>query len=236
MTHSRLSFFLILSHPLFLFLFMPPMNSHSDATSSHQVAPSSEASMKDEPNERRCWICFGEDEDSVGCWVKPCPCSLVSHEQCLLDWITENQKGLSPKKQVQCPQCARPYYLLEHRSLSLRCLELVQSAAKSTAPYLMMLGFGCSILVAASTYGAYTILTLFGAKEGERLLGKTQTWTWRMFLGLPSIPLALIASRSRFADGILPVAAIMLLRASAPVVVTWPPSPALVVGSLPWVR
>lgn len=49
---------------------------------------------------RRCWICFGEDEDSEGIWVKPCKCSLVSHEQCLLDWITENQKG-SPLKKVK---------------------------------------------------------------------------------------------------------------------------------------
>ncbi|KAI8332217.1 hypothetical protein BC941DRAFT_436932 [Chlamydoabsidia padenii] len=191
------------------------------------------SSSQDETG-RRCWICFGEDEDSVGRWVKPCPCSLVSHEQCLLDWIAENQKGRM--KQVNCPQCARPYYLVERHSVSLRCLELLQSVARATAPYLMVLGFGCSVLVAASTFGAYTILTLFGVKEGERLLGPTKSWTWRTFLGLPSIPFALIASRSRFADGILPVAAILLLRANAPVVVSWPPSPALIVGSLPWVR
>ncbi|CAO3600643.1 unnamed protein product [Absidia cylindrospora] len=100
----------------------------------------------------------------------------------------------------------------------------------------MVLGLGCSVLVAASTYGAYTILTLFGVEEGERLLGPTNSWTWRMFLGLPSIPFALIASRSRLADGILPVAAIILLRSGAPSAVSWPPSPALIAGSLPWVR
>ncbi|ORZ26057.1 hypothetical protein BCR42DRAFT_19176 [Absidia repens] len=186
--------------------------------------------------EQRCWICFGEDNDSVGRWVKPCPCSLVSHEQCLLDWITENQKGRSPMKKVFCPQCAMPYYLFERRSVSLRCLEFIQSLARSTAPYMMVVGLGCSILVAASTYGAYSVMTLFGAKEGERLLGPTNTWTWRTFLGLPSIPFVLVASRSRFADGILPVAAILFLRASAPMAVSWPPSPALIVGSLPWIR
>ncbi|ORZ08933.1 hypothetical protein BCR42DRAFT_382145 [Absidia repens] len=187
-------------------------------------------------SERRCWICFGEDDDTDGRWVKPCPCSLVAHEQCLLDWITENQKGRSPMKKVLCPQCARPYYLLERNSISLRCLEFLRKAAKSTAPYLMVLGLGCSVLVAASTYGAYTILTLFGVEEGERLLGPTSSWTWRMFLGLPSIPFALIASRSRLADGILPVAAIILLRSGAPSAVSWPPSPALIAGSLPWIR
>ncbi|CAO3581936.1 unnamed protein product [Absidia cylindrospora] len=139
-------------------------------------------------------------------------------------------------KKVFCPQCAMPYYLFERRSVSLRCLEFIQFMARSTAPYMMVVGLGCSILVAASTYGAYSIMTLFGAEEGERLLGPTNTWTWRTFLGLPSIPFVLVASRSRFADGILPVAAILFLRASAPMTVSWPPSPALIVGSLPWIR
>lgn len=43
--------------------------------------------------EKRCWICFGEEEDSEGKWVKPCKCSLICHEECLLNWISENQKG-----------------------------------------------------------------------------------------------------------------------------------------------
>ncbi|ORX51555.1 hypothetical protein DM01DRAFT_1307300 [Hesseltinella vesiculosa] len=184
---------------------------------------------------RRCWICFGEDQDSEGCWVKPCPCSLVCHEQCLLDWIAENQKGRTMKK-VQCPQCGIPYYLFERQSVPLVCLEFLQAIIRSTAPYVTILGLGCSILIAASTYGAYTVLTLFGAKEGERWLGHTHSWTWRTFLGLPAIPFVLIASRSRLADGIMPIAALLLLRSNATLSVSWPPSPALVIGSLPWIR
>ncbi|KAI8097572.1 uncharacterized protein BX664DRAFT_326713 [Halteromyces radiatus] len=216
-------------------------NTHGDPSllpspCSSQATTSQQPNNNEVTTERRCWICFGEDKDSDGKWVKPCPCSLVAHEQCLLDWIAENQKGRSPMKKVLCPQCSMPYYLFEHRSISLACLESIQSVARAAAPYLMVFGLGCSILVAASTYGAYTVLTLFGRKEGERLLGPTNSWTWRTFLALPTIPFALIASRSRLADGILPVAALVLLRASAPVVVSWPPSPALVVGSLPWIR
>ena len=48
----------------------------------------------------RCWICFGDNSDSQGKWVKPCKCSLEAHQLCLLDWIAENQKA-SPLKKVQ---------------------------------------------------------------------------------------------------------------------------------------
>lgn len=245
---------LLLSRPpqffffFFFFVPLPPfITSHltkmsyvpapETAMDVNNPSPSSCSSSSSSSSERRCWICFGEDTDSDGRWVKPCPCSLVSHEQCLLDWIAENQKeGISPMKKVYCPQCAHPYYLFEHHSLSLRCLELLQRVAQSTAPYLMVVGLGCSIIVAASTYGVYAVLTLFGAKEGEKMLGSTSEWTWRTFLGLPSIPVALVASRLRLADGVLPLAAVILLRANAPVSVSWPPSPALIIGSLPWIR
>jgi hypothetical protein len=48
---------------------------------------------------KRCWICLGDDSDSEGNWVKPCFCSLSSHEHCLLSWIKENQKD-NPSKKV----------------------------------------------------------------------------------------------------------------------------------------
>lgn len=59
----------------------------------------------EDDKDRRCWICYGEDGDSEGKWVSPCPCSLVAHEKCLLDWITENQKG-SPRKIVSVCVCS----------------------------------------------------------------------------------------------------------------------------------
>lgn len=59
------------------------------------------AAVEDEDEDsKRCWICFGEDEDTEGKWVKPCKCSLVSHEKCLLTWIEETQRG-SPMKKVR---------------------------------------------------------------------------------------------------------------------------------------
>ncbi|KAI9312939.1 hypothetical protein BX666DRAFT_1843082, partial [Dichotomocladium elegans] len=189
--------------------------------------------------DRRCWICFGEDTDSEGVWVKPCKCSLVSHEECLLDWITENQKG-SPLKKVHCPQCNMAYCLVERKSVSLALLNLADTFIHTTVPYLTFLGLGCSVLITFTTYGAYTVMTLLGAQEGERLIGAPVAWTWRTWLGLPSIPAALVLSRSRWADGVLPFVALFLLRATSTdqhtaMQISWPPTPAVTVGVLPWI-
>ncbi|KAG2231159.1 hypothetical protein BDF21DRAFT_359514 [Thamnidium elegans] len=187
---------------------------------------------------KRCWICFGEDTDSVGRWVNPCNCSLVSHEQCLLDWIAENQK-ITPLKKVTCPQCSSSYYLSERHSLPLVLMSIVDSLVHTAAPYVTVLGLGCSLLITSTTFGAYTVLTLFGTKQGEKLIGNPAFWTWKTWIGLPCIPLVLIASRLKWADNALPAATLLLLRltgVSYPLKVTWPPSPAVLFGLLPWVR
>lgn len=189
-------------------------------------------------NNKRCWICFGEDTDSEGRWVNPCQCSLVSHEQCLLDWIAENQKN-TPLKKVSCPQCNSSYMLSETHSIPLVLMGIADSLVHTAAPYITVLGLGCSMLITSTTFGAYTVLTLFGTKEGEKLIGNPAYWTWRTWLGLPSIPVALIASRSKWADNVLPAATLLLLRItgiSYPLKITWPPSPAVMFGLLPWVR
>lgn len=187
---------------------------------------------------KRCWICFGEETDSEGRWVNPCQCTLVSHEQCLLDWIAENQK-MTPLKKVTCPQCSSSYLLSEKHNLPLLLMGLMDSFVHTAAPYITVLGLGCSMLITSTTFGAYTVLTMFGTRQGDKLLGNPAFWTWKTWLGLPSIPVALIASRSKWADNLLPAATLLLLRltgVSYPLKITWPPSPAAMFGLLPWVR
>lgn len=130
---------------------------------------------------------------------------------------------------------------MERRSVSLALLGLIDTLARTAAPYLTFLGLGCSVLLTSTTYGAYTVMTLFGARQGERLIGRPAFWTWRTWLGLPAIPAALVLSRSRWADGVLPFAAMLILRATSAnqqgaVQMTWPPSPAVTLGVLPWIR
>nr|CAG8439150.1 9158_t:CDS:2 [Entrophospora candida] len=74
------------------------INNVTSTTSSSNLQPNSQ-SVED----KRCWICYGEENDSVGKWVKPCKCSLICHEECLLNWINEKQRSAALRK-VRCPQ------------------------------------------------------------------------------------------------------------------------------------
>ncbi|KAI9246953.1 hypothetical protein BDA99DRAFT_526577 [Phascolomyces articulosus] len=233
----------------------------SSSSSSEQVTCQEER--------RRCWICFDEEskddeKDSNNVWVKPCKCSLTSHEQCLLDWIAENQKtsarrmataatagitAIAQQQQqqqqqrqtkVSCPQCATPYVIADHTSQTLIVLTALDRLIHAAAPYITLLGLGCSALVTSTTFGAYTVMNFLGPEQSEQLMGVPAQWTWRVWLSLPMIPVILISSRYRWADGFLPFATLLLLRAmGSPLHQTkfsWPPSPLATLGLFPWMR
>ncbi|CAO3587940.1 unnamed protein product [Absidia cylindrospora] len=192
--------------------------------------------------DRQCWICYGNDDDSEGNWVSPCPCSLTAHEKCLLDWIIENQKG-SPRKLVRCPQCAFYYHLVEKSNGLLLLFGVIDEVVHTITPYITSLGLGLSLLIVTTTYGASSVILLFGAREGERVLGSPSLWTWRQWVGLPSIPLALLSTRFRLADSFLPFMALLVLRLSSTsssslpsIEFRWPPTPLTTLGLLPWIR
>ncbi|KAL1924159.1 uncharacterized protein VTP21DRAFT_7194 [Calcarisporiella thermophila] len=188
------------------------------------------SSSREDP--RKCWICFGDDAESAGKrWVKPCQCSLISHEECLLKWISENQKGLTSKK-VRCPQCQATYVLTERNSTLLQLMTRVDLAFQGAVPYLMVVGLTCSVVITGTTYGAYAVLTVCGAEEGEALLAGD--WSWRTWIGLPLIPVLLVASRTPHMDVFMPLVPLLVLGRDH--ALTWPPTPALTMSLLPWAR
>ena len=74
---------------------------------------------------KKCWICFSdsnEDTPETSQWRDPCPCALVAHEECLLDWIadaenTKNSKNRSfGPPQITCPQCKSEIKLARPRN------------------------------------------------------------------------------------------------------------------------
>ncbi|KAI8332983.1 hypothetical protein BD560DRAFT_415189 [Blakeslea trispora] len=212
------------------------ISSFSDSSDSSTILASRQPHRNDD---RRCWICFGDSSDSQGQWIKPCKCSLEAHQTCLLDWIAENQKA-APNKKVHCPQCATPYHLAQTNSISLALMTIVDSLVRTSTPYIAVLGIGCSLLITCTTYGAFSVMTLFGPRDGDRLIGHPAHWTYKTWIGLPSIPLLLISTRTRYGDLILPSASILMLRATGTsphhIRFTWPLSPAFTMGVMPWVR
>ncbi|KAI8978946.1 hypothetical protein BDB01DRAFT_798685 [Pilobolus umbonatus] len=154
----------------------------------------------------QCWICYSDSDEE---WVRPCQCSLVCHESCLLYWIAENEQR-KPWKQVRCPQCASTYQLAEKQSLSLSVLNVIRNAALTAVPYVGGLCLGGSLFISATTYGAYTVLTLFGNKQTEQWMNDTPSWAWKTWITLPAISVALVASQWKGADLVLPSIAFML--------------------------
>ncbi|KAI8066853.1 hypothetical protein BC940DRAFT_58850 [Gongronella butleri] len=135
---------------------------------------------------------------------------------------------------------------------------VVDEVVHTVSPYLSALGFGISLLVVSTTYGVSSVLLLFGTNEGERILGPPSMWSWRAWVGLPAIPIALLSTQTRWADSTLPFATVLFLRASTAnatatntsnastggalgtpfpqLQLSWPPSPLATLGLLPWVR
>ncbi|KAG0206290.1 hypothetical protein B0O80DRAFT_432118 [Mortierella sp. GBAus27b] len=182
----------------------------------------------------RCYICFGTDEDSEGRWVKPCQCTLISHEDCLLDWIDKNRLQFA-KKQVRCSVCNTIYRLAEPRSLLLNVYSTFDSLVHSAIPYLTFLGLTCSVLITSTTYGAYAVLTVCGTEEGEKLLGSPNPWGWRVWTGLPLIPVILIFSRTKYIDSFMPLIPLLVVG-NDQLQISFPPSPAMTLSIMPWVR
>ena len=141
---------------------------------------------------------------------------------------------------VSCPQCNAPYYLAQKGSLSLALLTLVDSVVRISAPYIIVLSLGCSLLITCTTYGAFSVMTLLGPRDGERLIGNPSYWTFKQWIGLPLIPVLLVSTKTRWGDAVLPVAAVSILRATGHspqnIRFTWPMSPALTLSVMPWIR
>lgn len=62
--------------------------------------------------------------------MHPCKCSLVAHEECLLDWIkaAEANPDKSMASVLKCPQCGSKYGLDSKNPLILRLMDNVNEA------------------------------------------------------------------------------------------------------------
>ena len=89
-------------------------------------------------------------------------------------------------------------------------------------------------------HGFSTIYLLFGPKDAEHLLGIDNPLgiNGKWALGLPLVPLALIAARTRYADNLLPILPIFYFASTGPQREgpLWPPSASMTVAILPYIR
>jgi len=206
------------------------------------LEPISSTTAPEDEEERRCWICFvtdAEEDPPSEDWKSPCKCSLVAHESCLLDWVADLQKsGKGTREKLACPQCNTRIVLKQDRSLVLEIVDDIEKFAGRAGAFIAFAGVGSIIFTGCAVYGVNTIYTLCGPEYATELLLDDQgefIWNWRSGVGLPLIPFVLIISRTHTLDYMLPVLPVIFFCHS-PLHLQFPPSPAITLTILPYVR
>ncbi|EPX70453.1 ubiquitin-protein ligase E3 [Schizosaccharomyces octosporus yFS286] len=143
-------------------------------------------------NFSRCWICYDEFDGSNSAknpWRRPCKCSLLAHENCLIAYVTSSSNN-------RCPQCLNEYKIsrfMKSESRFLRAIGLCQSIESGLAQ--VALGTGLCFGLAKFVYS---------------ILRKTGFWACRQVVDENS--LLLMMQKPLFSSAILPMLPYMLLR------------------------
>lgn len=124
----------------------------------------------------KCWICLldaTEDLPDSSPWRSPCPCALVAHESCLLDWIADVQapsKHPRSKPPVFCPQCKSQIHLQRSSDPLVSLFQAAERSISYSFPKVALLLIGGVVYGACAAGGIHTIYTVFGPDEGARIL------------------------------------------------------------------
>ena len=146
-------------------------------------------------------------------------------------------------QKIQCPQCKTDIQIARPRSLLVSTVAAVdRSVGRLTIPG-MLVALGGSIVGGAWFHGMASVYVVFGERDFHRLLGYDSggRLSLRWALGAPLIPVALVASRTNLADGVLPLLPVLFFATKIPdarhaPTSLWPPSAALTFASLPYIR
>lgn len=161
------------------------------------LAPAESESVK------RCWICYEDstedDTTDPPRWRSPCPCSLVAHERCLLEWIADKEltRGsmAESNKKLQCPQCdaeIKLYRPTSHFLTWMRRGDRIFSQLALPACAAALVG---SVMLGAYHHGLWSVRILFGERDAAYILRDLQRHHgWRLTYAF--IPAALVFSRT----------------------------------------
>lgn len=251
-----------------LLLNSPPAHSPKSADSAQVPSQTQEPPSQPDAEPRRCWICFTdetEDDDTTSEWRSPCPCVLVAHERCLLDWIADMEAPSARRRagenagKILCPQCKSEIRLQRPKSLVVESVRLADRLAGSLLVPGLIFVVGAAAYTGLSLAGEHTIYQIFGPEDGVRILAPLYQpptpdessalqrvlnhvrHNWRLDVGLPIIPTALIASRTTIADSVLPFLPLVFFASSNTggddlLQLSWPPSAAFTIAALPYLR
>ena len=128
---------------------------------------------------KKCWICFAdstEDTPETSPWRDPCPCALVAHEECLLDWIADMEAPNRIRSRsihaprIECPQCKNEIKLARPRNLvveAVRAMERTTTQLVTPGALTLLVG---TLYNESMLFGVHSIYAVFGSTDGVRIL------------------------------------------------------------------
>ncbi|CAH8849221.1 unnamed protein product [Trichobilharzia szidati] len=149
--------------------------------------------------DRTCWICLSSevDCDSINLWSRPCRCRGALkwvHQTCLQRWISEQQHNRETDA-ISCQICNTPYVIIyPNCGILYSILQSVDQLTRSVS-FILTGGiiFG-SFYWSAVTYGAVTVMQVYGHRQGLQAMRLTDPPL--LLLGLPTIPVCLILAKA----------------------------------------
>ncbi|EER44980.1 RING finger domain-containing protein [Histoplasma capsulatum H143] len=212
----------------------PSIMDNSSPDGIQQSAPIETPTVISEP--RKCWICYTDETEDTPLnteWRSPCPCALTAHEACLLDWLADLENPTLENATDIPPKCSVP-------NASPKSSSRVREALSST---------WCGLLsdwragLCCCAHGVYSVYLTFGSDDAKRIFQSRNESTWnpRLNIGLPLIPVVLILSRTKYAEGLLPAIPVLFFATHQPgsqelEMDFWPPSAAMTFAALPYVK
>ncbi|KAL2827034.1 hypothetical protein BDW59DRAFT_144577 [Aspergillus cavernicola] len=221
----------------------------SDSKSVTQSVVSSPSNNTvEEP--QKCWICYTDETEDTPLnseWRSPCPCALTAHEACLLDWLADLENPRARKRngrnaKMVCPQCKTEIIVTRPRSYIVDAVRLVERLAGRLVLPGMVFTLAGTVWAGCCAHGVYSMYFVFGTDEAKHILEEAADGTWNsgLNLGLPLIPLVLIFSRTRYAEGLLPAIPVLFFATHnpghEPNLDIWPPSAAVTFAALPYIK
>lgn len=145
-----------------------------------QSAPVSPPTPSPQPSEevepKKCWICqMDETEDEPNTkWRKACPCSLDAHDECLLEWIADEEApktgDISSPHKIVCPVCKAEIKIQRPQDPIVNFYDRIQSLARrAILPTAVSSILGCGY-AGLFVYGVNTIYIVFGQEDATQIL------------------------------------------------------------------
>ncbi|GAA5888854.1 hypothetical protein JCM5296_005016 [Sporobolomyces johnsonii] len=201
------------------------------------------------PGEKTCWICYGSSTETPDrAFVHPCSCTLLSHPECLLEWL--QTRAATDGQAPRCPVCATRIVIKEDRSELLRLYKTLRRKLDKASLVAAVGGVAASGWFVAAAYGAWALKVFMGDQVAQALLLRHENRVpFRFWLNLPLIPFTLILARTPLIDSLLPFLPLTLVLSTHAhttplfdpmglddLTLKYPPSPTLTLCLLPWLR